>query len=68
MLTEQAAEAGKNLGELVEEASKPKPNKEWCSVSAEGLIKAAKNLDKLGEPVINLSKMVLSLLTVGIIK
>ena len=50
---------------LVEEATKPKPNKKWYSVSIEGLIKAAENLDKLGEPVINLSRKVLSLLTGG---
>jgi hypothetical protein len=32
------------------------------------LIKAAENLDKLGEPVINLSRKVLSLLTGGVIQ
>lgn len=64
---EQAAEVTDNLGRLVDEAIKPKPNKRWYSVSIEGLIKAAENLDKLGEPVINLSKKVLSLLTAGVI-
>ena len=65
---EKAAEAADDLNKLVEEATKPKPNKKWYSVSIEGLIKAAENLDKLGEPVINLSKKVLSLLTGGVVK
>ena len=65
---EKAAEAADDLNKLVEEATKPKPNKKWYSVSVEGLIKAAENLDKLGEPVISLSKKVLSLLTGGVIQ
>jgi len=35
------------------------------SLSNEGLIQAAENLDKLGEPVISLSKKVLSLLAIS---
>lgn len=65
---EQAAEVAEDLGKLVDEATKPKPSKKWYSVSIEGLIKAAENLDKLGEPVINLSRKVLSLLTGGVVK
>jgi small GTP-binding protein len=65
---EQAAEVSDDLGKLVEEATKPKPNKKWYSVSIEGLIKAAENLDKLGAPVISLSKKVLSLLTGGVVQ
>ena len=65
---EQATEAAEDFGKLVEEATKPKPNKKWYSVSVEGLIKAAENLDKIGEPVISLSRKVLSLLTAGVIK
>jgi hypothetical protein len=34
----------------------------------EGLIKAAENVEKVGEPVINLSRKVLTLLTGGVIK
>jgi small GTP-binding protein len=60
---EQAAEATDDLSKLVEEATKPAPNKKWYSVSIEGLIKAAENVEKVGEPVINLSRKVLSLLT-----
>ena len=65
---EQATKATKNLGRLVEEVTQPEPDKQWYSVSIEGLIKAAENLDKLGEPVISLSRKVLSLLTGGVIE
>jgi hypothetical protein len=64
---EQAAEAADDLGKLVEEATKPKPNKKWYSVSIDGLIKAAENVEKVGEPVITLSRKVLFLLTGGIV-
>ncbi|WP_345352749.1 COR domain-containing protein [Candidatus Villigracilis affinis] len=62
---EQAAEVAEDFGKLADEAVKPKPNQKWYSVSIEGLIKAAENLDKLGTPVISLSRKVLSLLTGG---
>lgn len=65
---EQAADAADDLSKLVEEATKPNPNKKWYSVSIDGLIKAAENVEKLGEPVINLSRKVLSLLMGGVIK
>ena len=65
---EQAAEAAEDLGRLVDEATKPSPNKKWYSVSIDGLIKAAENVEKVGEPVINLSRKVLSLLTGGVVK
>ncbi|MBN2116291.1 MAG: leucine-rich repeat domain-containing protein [Anaerolineales bacterium] len=68
MADEQAAEVTEDLGKLVDEATKPKPNKKWYSVSIEGLIKAAENVEKVGEPVINLSQKVLSLLTGGAIQ
>ena len=64
---EDAAEAADDLEKLVEEATKPKPNKKWYSVSIDGLTQAAENLGKLGEPVISLSKKVLSLLTGGVL-
>jgi hypothetical protein len=59
---EQATEVTDDLSKLVEEATKPKPNKKWYSVSIDGLVKAAENVGKVGEPVINLSRKVLSLL------
>jgi internalin A len=65
---EQAAEVAEDFGKLADEAVKPKPNQKWYSVSIEGLIKAAENLDKLGTPVISLSRKVLSLLTGGVVK
>jgi hypothetical protein len=65
---EQAAEVAEDFGKLADEAVKSKPNQKWYSVSIEGLIKAAKNPDKLGTPVINLSRKVSSLLTGGVIK
>lgn len=65
---EEATEAVEDLGRLVDEITKPKPNKKWYSVSIDGLVKAAENLDALGEPVINLSKKVMSILTGGVIK
>lgn len=63
---EQATETADDLEKLVEEATKPKPNKKWYSVSIDGLIRTAEILGRLGEPVINLSKKVLSLLTGGV--
>jgi hypothetical protein len=65
---EQAAETADDLSKLVDEATKPKPNKKWYSVSIDGLINAAENVERVGEPVINLSQKVLSLLTGGAIK
>jgi len=65
---EQASEVAEDFGKLADEAVKSKPNRKWYSVSIDGLIKAAENLDKLGTPVINLSQKVLSLLTGGAIK
>jgi hypothetical protein len=62
---DQAIDAADDLERLVDEAIKPKPNKKWYSVSVEGLIQAAENVEKVGEPVINLLKKVLSLLTFG---
>jgi hypothetical protein len=65
---EKSAEVEGDLGELVEEVTRPTPRQKWYSVSIEGLIKAAENLDNLGIPVISLSKKVLSLLTGGVVK
>lgn len=62
---EQASEVAEDFGKLADEAVKPKPNRKWYSVSVDGLVKAAENIGKVGEPVINLSRKVLSLLTVG---
>lgn len=63
---EQATETTEDFGKLVDEATKPTPQKKWYLVSLEGLIKAAENVEKVGVPVINLSRKVLSLLTAGL--
>jgi hypothetical protein len=60
---EQAEEATDSLEKLVNEATKSKPDRKWYSVSIDGLMKAAENVEKVGEPVINLSRKALSLLT-----
>ena len=62
----QAAEAADDLSKLVDEATKPTPNRKWYSVSIDGLVKAAENVGRVGEPVINLSGKVLSLLMKGL--
>lgn len=63
---DQSVDVIEDLVRLVEEISKPNPNKKWYSVSIDGLISAAEKLDKLGEPVISLLRKILSLLTGGI--
>jgi hypothetical protein len=65
---EQAAEVTDDLTKLVDEATKPMPNRKWYSVSIDGLIKAAENVEKVGDPVLNLSRKVLSILTGGLIE
>ena len=65
---EQAADTTEDFGKLVDEATRPAPQKKWYSVSIEGLIKAAENVEKVGVPVINLSRKVLSLLTGGVVR
>jgi hypothetical protein len=62
----QVAEAAEDLSRLVDETTKPTPSRKWYSVSIDGLIKAAENAEKVGEPVLNLSQKVLSLLTLGL--
>ena len=62
MPDEAALEVQDDMKRLAEEAVKTKPNKKWYSVSIEGLIQAAKNLNELGTPVISLAGKVLKLL------
>lgn len=64
----ESTEVAENFELLTNQATKEKPNKQWYSVSIEGLIKAAENVGKVGEPVINLSRKILSLLSGGIIR
>jgi internalin A len=60
---ERVKEVAKDMKLLANEATKENPNSSWYNVSIEGLIAAAQNLGKVGEPVIELSRKVLSLLT-----
>ncbi|MBN8581828.1 MAG: leucine-rich repeat domain-containing protein [Anaerolineae bacterium] len=63
-LTEiEAKKTEKHLKRLVEEVKESEPDREWYSVSIEGLIKAAENLNDLGKPVISLAGKVLKLLS-----
>jgi CheY-like chemotaxis protein len=62
---EQTTEAAKDLFRLVDEVTKTTPNKNWCKSSVENLIKAAKNVEKAGGPVIDLSQQISSLMTLG---
>jgi hypothetical protein len=55
---EEAAKARKNLKRLQDELQEPKPQKEWYSVSIEGLIQAAKNVGAIGVPVIELAEKI----------
>lgn len=59
---EQAEETRADLEHLQEELAKPKPNHKWYSVSIEGLVKAAKNVGKVGAPVIELAGKLLKIL------
>jgi internalin A len=59
---EDAAKVRKNLKRLQEELQEPKPQREWYSVSIEGLIQAAKNVGAIGVPVIELAGKILRLI------
>lgn len=63
----EATEVAENFELLANQATKDKPNKQWYSVSIDGLIKAAENVEKIGVPVINLSRKILSLLSGSVI-
>jgi len=56
-----------DLRVLVNESTLETPNPKWYKISAEGLIKAAENVGKVGKPVIELATQVLSLLNRGVL-
>jgi internalin A len=64
---EQAEKVGVYMQRLSEEATKEKPDSEWYSVSIDGLTKAAQNLGKVGDAVIELAGKVRKVLTGGLI-
>ena len=59
---DKAEEVADDMKRLVEEATKPFPNKKWYSVGIDGLTKAAENIGEVGKPVIELAGKVLKLL------
>jgi internalin A len=59
---DEAERARKSLKRLQEELQEPKPQREWYSVSIEGLIQAAKNVGAIGVPVIELAEKILRLI------
>lgn len=59
---EVQAKAAKNLEALTKEATSKTPDREWYSVSANGLIEAAKAVGELAAPVAGAVKAVLALL------
>jgi hypothetical protein len=59
---EEVPEVISDFDTLVEEATKKKPRPKWLQLSADGLIKAAEKLGKVGVPVIELAGKVVSLL------
>jgi GTPase SAR1 family protein len=67
MPKEQAEKAADYMKRLSEEATKEKPDSEWYSLSIDGLIKAAQNLGKVGDAVIELAGKVRKILTGGLL-
>jgi GTPase SAR1 family protein len=59
---EETQEVISDFDTLVEEVSKKRPRQKWFQLSADGLIKAAENIGKVGKPVIELAGKVVSLL------
>jgi internalin A len=62
---EQSQEVISDFDTLVEEATKKNPRPQWFQLSADGLIKAAEKVGKVGGPVIELAVKVVSLLILG---
>ncbi len=61
MQKEKADETVGDLENLVKEATKSSPRKSHIKVTAEGLIKAAETVGKIGEPVIKLAGKVIAM-------
>jgi hypothetical protein len=59
---EGAVDVAEDLETLVEQATRDKPKQKWWSVSIEGLTKAAENIGKVGEPVLNIISQIVPLL------
>jgi hypothetical protein len=63
MPKEQAEDAADDLQKLVEQATSEKPKRKWWSVSVDGLTQAAKNVGKIGEPVLAILERLVPILT-----
>lgn len=61
---EQAEEVVDDLRKLTEEVLKETPNPKWYLVSIDGLTSAARNLGKIGTPVVKLAAQVAGLLRI----
>lgn len=59
---QEAEDVAEDLETLVEQATREKPKRKWWSVSVDGLTQAAKNIGKVGEPVIDILKRIVPLL------
>jgi hypothetical protein len=64
---EKAEEGVDDMEKLVDFANLENPNPKWYRISRDGLIAAAENLGKIGEPVIELMSKVTKLLTGGML-
>jgi polyhydroxyalkanoate synthesis regulator phasin len=62
MPKEQAEDVAEDLKNLVEQATREKPKRKWWSVSVAGLTQAAKNIGKIGEPVMDILERTVPLL------
>jgi hypothetical protein len=59
---DEAENIADDLDTLVEKTTCEKPKRKWWSVSIDGLTKAAENLGKVGEPVLELISKIVPLL------
>ncbi|HNC32124.1 MAG TPA: hypothetical protein PKX08_19070, partial [Cyclobacteriaceae bacterium] len=63
LIEEEAKEdVTRDLNVLIEEAVKVAPRRKWYELSAEGLIKAAETVGKVGKPVIELAGKIVAIL------
>jgi internalin A len=60
--SEHKEELKENLESLQEEMQRPKPRKRFYQVSVEGLAQAAKNLNDIGKPILELATTVIKLI------
>lgn len=59
---DEAKDVTEDLETLIDKTTCEKPKRKWWSVSIDGLTKAAENLGKIGEPVLELIRKIVPLL------